>query len=338
MGARHIEKHKAPRGTAAHLHRQFHVVTAITNPRRWRTRYELYNDFREQVEKAGATLWTIECQYGRRAHALTEHGHQHHIQLRTGHELWHKENLLNVAISRLPADWRYVAWVDADIQFVRPDWINETVQMLQHHQVVQMFTEAHDLGPDYEVIASHESFCCSYSRGRQRRCFEHSPYGHGKKKGHHLWHPGFAWAARREALDHLGGLIDFACLGAGDNHMAHALIGDVMRSVHARAHPNYVKWLKRWEDRAERYIRRNIGCVDGTILHHYHGAKRNRKYASRWRIIVDNRFDPEVDLKRDVQGVWQLVDDGKNRQRKLRDDIRRYFVERREDDVCENCL
>ena len=71
---------------------------------------------------------------------------------------WHKENLVNLGIARLPRDSRYVAWVDADLTFARHDWVQETIQQLQHYPIVQMFAEAHDLGPDGILINSFRSF------------------------------------------------------------------------------------------------------------------------------------------------------------------------------------
>ena len=62
-------------------------------------------------------------------------------------------------------------------------------------------------------------------------------------------------------------------------------------------------------------------------MHYFHGNKADRKYQDRWKILVDNQFDPLVDIYKDSNGLWQL-DDTKI---KLRDSIRRYFRERNED-------
>jgi hypothetical protein len=61
MGARHIAAHRAPQGTAAHLHGQLHVVTAVINTRRYGARYRLYNDFVAHMEAQRAQVWTVEC-------------------------------------------------------------------------------------------------------------------------------------------------------------------------------------------------------------------------------------------------------------------------------------
>ena len=94
-----------------------HVIAVISNPVRYASRERLYRDFARHVEQAGATLWTVEAAYGDRPHLITEPTNPRHLQLRTKHELWHKENLVNLGIARLPADWKYVAWVDADVMF-----------------------------------------------------------------------------------------------------------------------------------------------------------------------------------------------------------------------------
>lgn len=56
-------------------------------------------------------------------------------------------------------------------------------------------------------------------------------------------------------------------------------------------------------------------------------GRAERAYKDRGQVLVQAGFDPEKDLKRDWQGVWQLTD----RAHRLRDGLRRYFQERNED-------
>ena len=120
-----------------------------------------------------------------------------------------------------------------------------------------------------------------------------------------------------------------AILGAGDRHMAHALIGTVKKTIHSKLSQAYAQDLIMWESRAEKHIKRNVGYVPGLLLHHWHGKKRDRRYADRWKIIINNNYDPRLDLKEDWQGLWQLTD----RNFKLRDEIRAYFRARNEDSI-----
>jgi hypothetical protein len=320
----------------------------VVNQWRYRSRWMLYHDFVRHMEDAGAEVYTIEVAYGDRAFAVTESGNPKHIQMRTRDELWHKENAINLAISRLPADWKKVAWIDADVSFARPDIVEATLHMLEHFQLVQMWGEALDLDPDGHPFARYRSFCQSYLQGAatgkeldKEMDKAMTGYGSGSGGGPY-WHSGYAWAARREALNTTGGLLDFAVLGAADFMMAWGLIGRMAEKVYQQIEDrdaarkgyskDYYESLLRWEERALR-LRKNIGCVEGTLLHHWHGKKRQRGYNTREAILIGQSFAPSNDLRRDVQGLWQLHDDGTERFVRLRDQIRSYFRSRNEDSI-----
>lgn len=326
------------------IHEPLYVITPVFNAPRYKVRYKNYHRFARYIKDSGAILVTVEAAFGERAFAIEEEcevsshpkntGRNHiHIRVRTSHELWTKENLINIALSRLPADWKYVAWIDSDVVFSRPNWVGETIHQLQHYQMVQMFSHVLDLDPDHQPLTTHQSFMYCYLNGIEKRANHGGYYDGHSGAGGAIWHPGFAWAARREAIDALGCLVDWAILGAGDNHMAHALIGRVHESHHQKIHPNYRKMLAEWQYRADTHIRRNVGYVSGLILHYWHGKKADRRYWDRWKILVDNRYDPEQDIKYDSQGLLQLVDRQTPRSIALRDQIRKYFRERREDSI-----
>jgi hypothetical protein len=300
-----------------------HVIAVISNPARFESRFRLYREFIQRIaHNPRIQIHTVETAHGHRAHEVTKFEDPYHYQLRTDQELWQKEAMINVALKRLPYDWRYAAWIDADVQFVRPDWAEETIHQLQHFQFVQMFEHAIDLGPSGQALAQHTSLGSLVQAGKP--ILSPGSYYYG---GKNLGHPGFAWAATREALDAVGGLFDQGILGAGDHHMARALIGDAARAVPGAMHANYHKAVTQWQARATAHVRGSFGAVGGTLLHHWHGSKRSRKYAERWQILVDNAFDPEVDVYKDTQGLWRLH----GNKPRLRDEIRRYFRERSED-------
>jgi hypothetical protein len=142
-------------------------------------------------------------------------------------------------------------------------------------------------------------------------------------------HTGYAWAARRSAISDLGGLGDIGILGSGDRHMAYALLGQVDKSFPIGISKSYVNYWNRWQDRAERYVQRKVGVVNGTVNHYWHGSKQHRRYQDRWKILVGDGYDPELDLKYDIQGVLQLTD----RNMQLRDDVIHYFNVRNEDSI-----
>jgi hypothetical protein len=293
-----------------------HVVTAIANPLRWQSRLRLYRDFERHMLASGVQLTVVECSYGDRTHEIVPAEGVRHIPVRARTMLWTKENLLNIGIASLPQDWKYVAWVDADVTFRRRDWATETLHALQLHDIVQPWTDCYDLGPNGEHLAVHRSFCRIWQDGGAVG----SGYGT-------FAHPGYAWAATRQALDWVGGLIETAALGAADHHMALALTGHVERSIPGGISDSYCRPLRRWQDRAQHHIAGNIAALPGTIEHAWHGAKARRRYIERWDVLTRHAFEPDEDLKRNVWGVLELAGNKPELQR----DIARYFRVRCED-------
>jgi glycosyltransferase involved in cell wall biosynthesis len=306
-----------------------HVITTVFNSPRYRSRWKLYEDFEKRVLEAGAKLTTVEVAFGDRFGAI-QPADNNLVLLRTSHELWHKERALNIGVSRLPADWKYVAWIDADISFIRDDWANEAVHMLQHYPVIQMWRTATDLNADHEPMAQYQSFAWVNERGFPTKITSGSGgsyYFPSASTATPYPHPGYAWAMRRDAWEQLGGLIDVSVLGAADWHMAHALLGQVEWTLSPGYTNGYKKVLREWQARAEKYIQRNLGSMKGGVVHYWHGHKAERRYMARPEVLIRNRFDPHLDLKPDWQGLYQLTD----RNPRLRDDLRRYFHERNED-------
>jgi hypothetical protein len=320
---------------------KLYVVTTVFNPLRFRNRYWNYYLFQNMVEKAGAILYTVEVAFGDRHFEVTDPSNPRHLQLRArdNQEIWLKENSLNLLIERLPSDWRYVAWIDADVSFARPDWAQETLHLLQHYDFLQMFSHAQDLGVNYEPSVVTPGFVTSAMKEEivkpERNFVERYYYGiveRGKKEEKWLYrHPGFCWAARRSALDKVGGLIDWTVLGSGDWVMANALWGEVDKTIRGGYTEGYKNMCRVWEDRALRHIRKNVGYMPGLVNHYFHGEKKDRNYNNRWRLLVQMNFDPITDLKKDTQGLWQLQDDGTERFINLRNGLREYARLRTED-------
>jgi hypothetical protein len=298
---------------------KLYVVAVISNPARFQTRYKLFNEFCERMRKEdNVVLVTLELQQGLRPFITDAI-----IKLRTNYEIWYKENLINIAVQHLPSHWKYMAWIDADVEFQNKNWVSDTIDQLQTYRIVQLFSHAIDLGIKKETLHVHTGFAYQYVNGET---WKEARYGN-------FWHPGYAWAITREAYNDIGGLMEFPILGSADNHMSLSFIGMVNKSLNSKLHENYKMLANIFQDRCERHIKRNIGFVHGTILHHFHGNKVDRKYQDRWKILIENKFDPLRDLKKDCNNLWQLEDT----KIKLRDDIIMYFRQRNEDSVDMPC-
>lgn len=321
------------------LHHPLYVVTVIYNAVRYRTRWKLYQDFAKRMAEAGAVLITVEAAFGRRDFAVTDASNPYHVQVRVSTELWLKENLINRGVARLSElhpDWPKVAWVDADVSFIRDDIADETRHVLEHYPIVQMWSQAQDIAPDHTPINLQYSFAWCYINGMEpskpQKVFrDYPPYYAAKIPGRpgYYWHPGYAWACTREAWDALGGLIDVSVVGNADNQMAYAIVGHLEYALPPGLTPGYVSGLTEWQRRAETYLHHDLGLVEGLVSHHWHGKKQDRQYQSRWQVLIEAGFDPALDLKRDRQLVWQLTD----RSEILRDGLRRVARARNEDSL-----
>lgn len=296
-----------------------HVVTAVSNPIRWHSRIALYKQFEEEMLDAGVNLTVVECAYSERPFEIKVREGVTHIGVRAKSLVWVKENLLNIGVSRLPDSAKYIAFIDADIHFRCRHWATEVVHALQQYDVVQPWGHCYDLGPHGEHLETHNSFCKLFH--------EDKPIVPSGRHGYTFAHPGYAWAFTRNALEWLGGLLEIGILGAGDHHMALALIGRVRESVPGGISPEYLRHLLQWQARAQHHICKNIGFVPGTIEHQWHGKKELRKYVDRWSILTRHKYNPDIDIKRNTHGVLELS----GIKPELRHAIDRYFRQRDED-------
>lgn len=298
---------------------KLYVITVVSNPANFTKRYTLFNEFCKRMNlESQVELVTVELQYGNKPFATDSK-----IKLRTNSELWHKENLINIAVQHLPPEWEYMAWVDSDIEFLNRNWVSDTINQLQTFKIVQLFSHAIDLGVKNETLHVHTGFAYQYFNGE-----EWKPASYGK-----FWHPGYAWAITKQAYNEIGGLMDFPILGSADNHMSLAFIGQVEKSLNHKLNHNYKQLARNFQKRCEMHIRRNIGFVHGTINHYFHGNKVDRKYQDRWKILINNNFDPLFDIKKDCNNLWALE---VNKPR-LRDELIIYFRRRNEDSTDMPC-
>lgn len=249
------------------------------------------------------------------------------------------------------------------------EWFDETWHELQHYEFVQMWKSLLNFGPNYEVIGDAQpSFMYFYeAHGFQipknwwapqpaitadktvsSTASDYTPTSFALMPGSkfrqdQFGRPGLAWACNVTAGNAVGWLLDGCILGSGDWHMAHALVGAMTEQStlvgtmqgHGSQefkHPAYSHYLLDWQTKCERWIKRDVGFVDMTVGHWWHGKYKDRKYGSRGVILTSNDYNPYTDIKYDAHGVLQL-ETHDPRQMRLRDQCRAYFQERNEDSV-----
>lgn len=297
----------------------FCIVTSYFNPASFQTKRENYFQFREQFAEIGIPLFTIE-QY------FTEPELKNSPNVtfvKGGAVLWQKERLLNLAISQLPKNYEFVAWVDCDILFENWDWIEKSIQKLKEFSVIQPYSKVYRLPKGIRNIKeegkSWNSFGFVYRQNPDLFLTGNFDL-HG--------HTGFAWVARREVLKL--GLYDKAILGSGDHMMAHAFAGDwespcVVRIL-GRMNP-ILEDFQTWARKIYSITQARISFVEGSIFHLWHGEEENRQYVSRNKTLVQLGFHPKLDLKIGKNGLWEW----KTKNEKLVQFCANYFAHRKED-------
>jgi hypothetical protein len=140
------------------------------------------------------------------------------------------------------------------------------------------------------------------------------------------YHPGFAWAFRREWYNEVG-FFDWAVTGSGDTLTTAKWLN--------KAFPEKFKSLPSSLKRAYSAYRKTepptLTCREGDIFHLYHGSRKNRQYSERHHLL---------DVNEDIQDMIRLNGDGvyEWKNPKWNTVLYEYFKNREDDDLSEGSI
>jgi len=239
-----------------------------------------------------------------------------HIKLPLKHILWVKENLINIGFSCLPSDWQYGGWIDRDIEFINPNWVDESIEKLKTCDLLQPWTQCVFLNSNFEHvrICGHifaESFCSLFKKNLLTK--------ENLFSDRHT-HSGQAWCINKKFYNHLGGLYERAILGGADFLWVIGVL-NTQNSHHC---------VKGIDDDIKLYLAKikeaKVDYVHGIICHLYHGEYNDRRYIERYEILRKYKYLPLEDTLKDENGVLCYTDSGV----RMEHDIKNYFLVRRE--------
>jgi len=302
------------------IEEKLNVIAVISNPCLFAKRYILLKEFVKRVEEEeeeNVNLFIVELAYGTQKFMVTEKNNKNHLQLRSEIPLWHKENMVNLGVKYLlPPNYKAFAWIDADIEFENSSWALDTLKILNGcKDVVQLFSHAVDMDSDQSNLNIFNGFGYSFTKKKAYL-----------KSGKDYWHPGFAWAITRKAYEKVGGLYDKGVLGSGDNVMAIAFINKGTHTTNKEYCDIYNQSMLDYQVNASKL---RLGYTPGVIRHHYHGTKQNRQYTERWKLLMKHQFSPTDHLMYDEKGLLIPTPQFTT---EFKEDIMKYFRERKEDD------
>lgn len=108
--------------------------------------------------------------------------------------------------------------------------------------------------------------------------------------------------------------------------MALSILNSGLKSINKDVTDNYKKIILEYEKKIKNA---RLGYVPGVIRHYYHGSKKNRQYTERWKILVNNDYDPINHITIDKNDI---IIPSANFPDKLKKEILMYFKERNEDE------
>jgi hypothetical protein len=295
------------------------VIACHFNPCGYVRPLEHFQRFTTDMARAGVAFYPVELAYDDDEYVLG--GRVLRLRaLRSRALLWQKEALLNAVVREMvPRETKYVAWVDADVQFLNPRWVERACEELESRScVAQLFGQAHWADAESELGSVAISSCGRHWSTRDSRWNDFTRS-----------HPGFAWAARADWLREVG-LYAHMATGSGDTLMTPGFTGRPLREWHdsqlnsaTRAH-----W-ERWTHQARARMTGEFGYVEGSLVHWFHGSVKDRDYRKRWGYIKAHDYDPSRDVVI-APGGW--LEWSEHASRALIETVTAYFPARREDD------
>jgi hypothetical protein len=299
---------------------KLHVIAVVSNPSLFATRYILMKEFMERMsrDEPDVILYVVELAYRDQKFLITDSKNKRHLQLRTECALWHKENLVNLAVRNLlPSNYKAFAWVDGDIEFESPTWATDALRILNGSKdIVQLFSHGMDMDKNENTMMVFQSAGFKLVKNG-KYCAE---------RGLNYSHPGYAWAITRKAFERVGGLYEHGILGSGDYVMLLCLLGRGNKFINSRYNADFVDSVMRFQ---EKFCKLRFGYVPGVIRHYFHGSKTNRKYQDRNEILIRHQYSPYRHLAYDASGILIPTNDFPE---KCKEEIMEYFNGRKEDE------
>lgn len=240
--------------------------------------------FRAHWQSAGIPLYTVECHLKGIKPQLPPQSNLWRVAVKD--PLFHKESAINFAVRNLPADFKVILYVDADM-------IMDDYRPL--HRVPEL------LAGDVRAVQLMERV--RYLDASGRWIEDKTAFDPGTREGFY----GAGWAYRREFFDVHGGFFDDYPLGGLDTCALIAAYGEANhpgRSGFWRMlEPDMARQAHSWCEVKQRYFGGRVAVLPITARHLWHGDLKDRRYMDRHRIL---RSTPIQSYRRDRNGFVEF--------------------------------
>jgi hypothetical protein len=282
----------------------FWCIVPIFNPSKYNSIISNYQTFRKELK---ANLLTIELSFDGSFQIPDA------IHVTSNSVMWQKERLINYGKSLLPSDCDTFAWLDGDIIFDDPNWTIDAQRLLEKKDVVQLFKRVTYLSKAGDYIKSFYSIAWQSARNGWLEARENRNIPFGS--------PGFAWAARKDAFPN--GIYDKDIVGSGDCVLVDCLLGTwKLHGFDTKFNDHMKEDIIKWKP-----DKLSVGHLPIDIFHLWHGNLHNRGYMRRHNILLENEFDPNVDIVL-KDNVYEWATD----KPEMHNQMKEYFNQRLDDE------
>lgn len=266
------------------------------------------------LKRSSIPTFTIECVIGTQTPLLQNPT----VQVRSNSYLFYKEQLYNLLVPKIPAQYTKLVFIDADIIFDDKKWIDKISIALDVYDVIQPFEKCIWLS-HYRGMFMKQSVSTVYAISKK---LEEEPLNLINR-----YHPGFSFAMTRSYFTKIGGFFDKCVFGSGDSMFCNLFIKKpgfilTIKSIDTE----YEKWLEK-----ALHVPIKFTYLPFTVYHMYHGSLIKRQYGSRYgmfRDYADTPFDSLFYVNSD--GVYEPRD------KKLNQILKGYFMSRNEDEIIQS--
>lgn len=257
---------------------------------------------KKMLDEAGIPLFTAECIIGDTPQLIPDPT----LLTIANSSLFYKEQLFNMLEKKIPSTYTKLIFMDSDLIFTIPNWVDMFSNKLDKFLAVQGF------GTGLYLDASENVFFKLTSWGKYLRLYGNPAKGH----------PGFCWAFNRNFLKEIGGFFDKAIIGSGDSAIATVFSSNGYDYQSPFIRNEYLRWVKNAHKKA-----RSMTYLDIDIYHLYHGSIDNRQYINRHTLpdlLKIKRWEDAVTTNE--YGMYELKSPAIN------EVLKNYFISRKEDD------
>lgn len=244
-----------------------------------------------------------------------------HFKFKLKDAIWVKENLINVAIDKLP-EAEFIAWSDRDIYFLNPFWVEETLKKLKVSDIVQPWSQVIYTDIDYEIqpIKKDDNSFRFVGKSTVRKFFEKDS-SVGASTGQ-------IWAITRLFYNKIKKINDIEIVGGADSIIANYCILNYpyYPGVLERKSTRYT--LQNWFRYKELFKGCSFDYVKGCLIHYWHGHLENRLYSERHVILKELNYNPYRDIAYDENNIIYLTNEGQ----RMKEPILKYFRYRAKDE------